>query len=47
MAVHKRRKFSNQGRSASPAPESRQTDSAQYAPRSLSSNTIMSPSTDN
>ena len=28
MAVHKRRKFSNQGRSANPAPESRQTDSA-------------------
>ena len=28
MAVHKRRKFSNQGRSANPAPESRQTDTA-------------------
>ena len=28
MAVHKRRKFSNQGRNANRAPESRQTDSA-------------------
>ena len=28
MAVHKQRKFSNQRRSANPAPESRQTDSA-------------------